>query len=85
MTRPKKHKAICPLYNFSYDLGSGQDIPECKCDPATVAVPVEVVERVADAMSNSEWYMTKKDMTGPVLDELRAALKLLQPYTKGER
>ena len=25
------HKRTCPLHDFTYEVGSGQDIPECTC------------------------------------------------------
>lgn len=69
-------------------------------DPATVAVPVEVVERIASAMTIAKatikiWHDMglKKydpsfeiyDRNSPEMKTINAAITALQPYTKGEK
>ena len=40
-----KHSKKCPLYQFTYEVGSGQDIPDCNCKMGLEDLKIEVLHK----------------------------------------
>ena len=56
-----KHTEGCKLRTFTYEVGSGEEIPECTCDPELTSdfneiVKREIISRQAHVTFESDWH-----------------------------